>query len=122
MISTPNDLNEYENYEETILKEDLEKLNQIDQYAIKVIDLEKDTTRQIELLKLWTHRDLHFSISSTFAWKIICKASGQKLGIPEPVSGILKLILQKIQWYGVRYLCMKAGILYQLYQKLVNLH
>ena len=87
MISTPNDLNEYENYEETILKEDLEKLNQIDQYAIKVIDLEKDTTRQIELLKLWTQRDLHFSISSTFAWKIICKASGQKLGIPEPVSG-----------------------------------
>ena len=43
MISTPNDLNEYDNYEETILKEDLEKLNQIDQYAIKVIDLEKDT-------------------------------------------------------------------------------
>jgi len=91
MTFTQNDSTEYENYEETILKEDLQKLGQIDQYAIKVISLEKDTTRQIELLKLWTQRDLHFSISSNFAWKIICKAAGQKLGIPEPVSSDVEI-------------------------------
>lgn len=86
MSSTPIDYNESVNPEDLILREDLQKLKLIDQYADKVIKTEKDITRQIELLKLWTQRDLNYSISTSFAFRIICKAQGTKLGISEPVT------------------------------------
>jgi len=91
MSSTPTDFNESVNPEDLILREDLQKLQLIDQYADKVIKTEKDITRQIELLKLWTQRDLNYSISSTFAFRIICKAQGTKLGISEPVTSDLEI-------------------------------
>ena len=47
------------------------KLALIDDYAQKIIKTEKDITRQVELLKLWTKRDLSFSIGTDFAFKII---------------------------------------------------
>ena len=91
MSSTPTDFNESVNPEDLILREDLQKLKLIDQYADKVIKTEKDITRQIELLKLWTQRDLNYSISSSFAFRIICKAQGTKLGISEPVTSDLEI-------------------------------
>ena len=86
MSSTQNDSQESKNPDELILQEDLQKLALIDDYAQKIIKTEKDITRQVELLKLWTKRDLSFSIGTDFAFKIICKAQGQKLGISEPVT------------------------------------
>ncbi len=91
MSSTQKDFNESENQEDQILQEDLQKLSLIDTYAERVIKTEKDITRQIELLKLWTQRDLNYSISSTFAFKIICKAQGTKLGISEPVTSDIEI-------------------------------
>ena len=103
MDSTQNDLNLSENQEELILQEDLEKLNAIDLYANKIIHTEKDVSRQIELLKLWTQRDLNYSISSTFAFKIICKAQGTKLGISEPVTSDLELDITEDAMVWVRF-------------------
>ena len=45
----------------------------------------------MNFLKLWTQRDLNYSISSTFALKILCKAQGTKLGISEPVTSDLDI-------------------------------
>ena len=79
------------------------KLKLIDQYADRVIKTEKDITRQIELLKLWTQRDLNYSISSSFAFRIICKAQGTKLGISEPVTSDLEIDITEDPMFGVRY-------------------
>ena len=91
MDSTQNDFRQSNDQEELILQEDLDKLNAIDLYANKIIQTEKDVARQIELLKLWTQRDLNYSISSTFAFKILCKAQGTKLGISEPGTSDLEI-------------------------------
>ena len=91
MSSTQNDSQESKNPDELILQEDLQKLALIDDYAQKIIKTEKDISRQVELLKLWTKRDLTFSIGTDFAFKIICKAQGQKLGISEPVTSDIEI-------------------------------
>jgi len=91
MSSTQNDSDNTNETESEILQEDLSRLNQIDGYARKVVSVEPDPNRQIELLKEFAARDLSFSIGNSFAFKILSKANGRQVGIPDPISSEIEI-------------------------------
>ena len=86
-----NDSENTSETEEEILKEDLSRLSQIDGYARRVVSVEPDQNRQIELLKEFAQRDLSFSIGNSFAFKILARADGRQVGIPDPISSDIEI-------------------------------